>query len=394
VHRKPLAHEKTEAALREMFLGMRSAQPVRVPSERALAERVGVSRVTLRRAMARLVAEGMLQQRQGTGTYVMPVTPAFARELQLLRSPFVKPEDPFHLKLLTALSGYAANAGLRLVLLEAKPEEADGQALPPPLRGDEPLVRGDEPLVRGDEPLVRGDEPLVRGDEPLMRGDEPLVRGDEPLVVIGPVGAAFAERLRASHSRIIAIHGGDSLSQASEVRFDDRHIGRQAFAILHGRGFRHLALLAGPERYDSAAERRHGFVEAAARQAVTVTVLEEKMNWGGGVRAAERLLPAIGTPEFPQAVFAANDWMALGLMQRMKEAGVDIPGDLSVLGCDNIPLASEFTPPLATFELGVDRLVLELDDMLRRDPSQQHARRILLPAAFVPRASLKGGAGG
>ncbi len=373
---------------------MRSAQPVRVPSERALAERVGVSRVTLRRAMARLVAEGMLQQRQGTGTYVMPVTPAFARELQLLRSPFVKPEDPFHLKLLTALSGYAANAGLRLVLLEAKPEEADGQALPPPLRGDEPLVRGDEPLVRGDEPLVRGDEPLVRGDEPLMRGDEPLVRGDEPLVVIGPVGAAFAERLRASHSRIIAIHGGDSLSQASEVRFDDRHIGRQAFAILHGRGFRHLALLAGPERYDSAAERRHGFVEAAARQAVTVTVLEEKMNWGGGVRAAERLLPAIGTPEFPQAVFAANDWMALGLMQRMKEAGVDIPGDLSVLGCDNIPLASEFTPPLATFELGVDRLVLELDDMLRRDPSQQHARRILLPAAFVPRASLKGGAGG
>jgi hypothetical protein len=316
--------------------------------------------------MARLVAEGMLQQRQGTGTYVMPVTPAFARELQLLRSPFVKPEDPFYLKLLTALSGYAANAGLRLVLLEAKPEEADAQALPSPLRGDEPLVRGDEPLVRGDEPLV----------------------------VIGPVGAAFAERLRASHSRIIAIHGGDSLSQASEVRFDDRHIGRQAFAILHGRGFRHLALLAGPERYDSAAERRHGFVEAAARQAVTVTVLEEKMNWGGGVRAAERLLPAIGTPEFPQAVFAANDWMALGLMQRMKEAGVDIPGDLSVLGCDNIPLASEFTPPLATFELGVDRLVLELDDMLRRDPSQQHARRILLPAAFVPRASLKGGAGG
>ena len=373
VHRKPLAHEKTEAALREMFLGMRSAQPVRVPSERALAERVGVSRVTLRRAMARLVAEGMLQQRQGTGTYVMPVTPAFARELQLLRSPFVKPEDPFYLKLLTALSGYAANAGLRLVLLEAKPEEADGQALPPPLRGDEPLVRGDEPLVRGDEPLVRGDEPLV---------------------VIGPVGAAFAERLRASHSRIIAIHGGDSLAQASEVRFDDRHIGRQAFAILHGRGFRHLALLAGPERYDSAAERRHGFVEAAARQAVTVAVLEEKMNWGGGVRAAERLLPAIGTPEFPQAVFAANDWMALGLMQRMKEAGVDIPGDLSVLGCDNIPLASEFTPPLATFELGVDRLVLELDDMLRREPSQQHARRILLPAAFVPRASLKGGAGG
>ena len=338
---------------------MRSAQPVRVPSERALAERVGVSRVTLRRAMARLVAEGMLQQRQGTGTYVMPVTPAFARELQLLRSPFVKPEDPFYLKLLTALSGYAANAGLRLVLLEAKPEEADGQGLPPPLRGDEPLVRGDEPLV-----------------------------------VIGPVGAAFAERLRASHSRIIAIHGGDSLAQASEVRFDDRHIGRQAFAILHGRGFRHLALLAGPERYDSAAERRHGFVEAAARQAVTVAVLEEKMNWGGGVRAAERLLPAIGTPEFPQAVFAANDWMALGLMQRMKEAGVDIPGDLSVLGCDNIPLASEFTPPLATFELGVDRLVLELDDMLRREPSQQHARRILLPAAFVPRASLKGGAGG
>lgn len=343
---KPLAHEKTEEALRERFLGMRSDQPVRVSSERVLAERFGVSRVTLRRAMARLVAEGLLQQRQGKGTYVLPKLRSTISELQLLRSPDIKPEDPFYLKFLTALSTYAAGEGMRIVLLEAGADVPEDQLLPSPLRSDEPIV------------------------------------------VVGPIGDALARQLVKTHSRIVSIHGGGRLAQEAEVRFDDRNIGRNAFALLYARGFRRLTLLAGPERYDSAAERRHGFLEAAAIQGLEVSVMEAKMNWGGGVRAAETLLASRGTASFPEGLFAANDWMALGLMQRLREAGVEIPAELSVLGCDNIPLAAEFSPPLATFELGMDRLVMEMTDLLRREPEQLHGRRILLPATFVHRASL------
>lgn len=347
MQQEPLAHEKAEAALRKVFLAMRTDQPVRVPAERVLADRLAISRVTLRRAMSRLVAEGLLSQRQGMGTYVLPAAPPSIMEMQLLRSPDVKAEDPFYLKFLTALATHASARGLRITLLETDPAQAD----PLPASGTAP--------------------------------------SDEPLVVVGTISDMLAARLVKTHSRIISIHGGGRLAQEAEVRFDDRNIGREAFSLFYKHGFQRIALLAGPERYDSAADRRRGFLEAAAQHNTVVQVLEEKMNWGGGVRAAEALLANRGSDLFPEAVFAANDWMALGLMQRVREAGVDIPGELSVLGCDNIPLSAEFSPSLATFELDMPRLVSEMIALLQRAPGEIHGKRILLPATFLRRDSLK-----
>lgn len=339
---RPLVSEKTETALRETFRTLQSDRPVRVPSERELAERMAVSRVSIRKALAVLVAEGLLEQRQGMGTYVLP-RPAI-RELHLLRSPEIKHEDPFYLQLLSAIATRAASAGIRLTLLDV---------------------------------------------ERLREPTADTGSREEPLVLLGPVPEDLTGLLAARYGRVVSVHGGHHVAGETEVRFDDRHIGREAAHLLLARGHNRLALLSGPTRYDSARERREGFLEAAERMHRTVRIVEEKMNWGGGIRAAESMLAERAQTELPDAVFAANDWMALGFIQRMRADGVRVPEDIAVIGCDNLPLSAEFDPPLATFAFDMERLVAEIADCVFGRESAGGGRRILLPATFVPRASLE-----
>lgn len=337
---RPLISEKTESALRQTFRKLQGDRPVRVPSERELAEQMAVSRVSIRKALAVLVAEGLLEQRQGMGTYVLPKQTV--RELHLLRSPEIKPEDPFYLQLLSAIATHAASDGIRLTVLDG---------------------------------------------ERILAPDSSAIACEEPLVLLGPVPEGLAGSLAGRYGRIVSVHGGHRVAGETEVRFDDRHVGCEAAQRLAARGHARLALLSGPVRYESARERREGFLAEAERLACTVQIVEEKMNWGGGIRAAERMLAERGASGLPEAVFAANDWMALGFIQRMREAGVRVPADIAVIGCDNLPLSAEFDPPLATFRFDMDRLVAEIAACVFGQAAAE-GRRILLPATFVPRGSL------
>ena len=89
------------------------------------------------------------------------------------------------------------------------------------------------------------------------------------------------------------------------------------------------------------------------------------------------------------AVFVANDQMALGLLRAFREAGVDVPGRVSVAGFDDIPEAEFFSPPLTTVrqdfaEVGRRSISLLLDQIGGRDVE---SRRVVVPATLVVRAS-------
>ncbi|MFC7106168.1 substrate-binding domain-containing protein [Nonomuraea rubra] len=91
----------------------------------------------------------------------------------------------------------------------------------------------------------------------------------------------------------------------------------------------------------------------------------------GGFEAARRLA-AEGTAG-GQAVLAANDMLAIGALSGFREAGLSVPGDVSVTGVDDIPLASDVTPRLTTVALplaqcGAEaiRFAMEKSDVPRR----------------------------
>ena len=76
-------------------------------------------------------------------------------------------------------------------------------------------------------------------------------------------------------------------------------------------------------------------------------------------------------------MFAANDQMALGLLHAFREAGLDVPGDVSVVGFDDIPESAHFWPPLTTVhqdfaELGRRAVGLLLGELGADSDNAQH----------------------
>ncbi|WP_136706421.1 LacI family DNA-binding transcriptional regulator [Agromyces sp. H66] len=119
---------------------------------------------------------------------------------------------------------------------------------------------------------------------------------------------------------------------------------------LHGLGHRHLAYLGGPPSSASNAERLRGVEEAvAAHPEMRIDVHPGGSRLDDGYEAAETVLGA--RERGVTAVMAYNDLVALGLMTRLRELGVDVPGDLSVAGFDDVPMARFALPRLTSLSV-------------------------------------------
>ncbi|MCO5954351.1 LacI family DNA-binding transcriptional regulator [Microbacterium yannicii] len=132
------------------------------------------------------------------------------------------------------------------------------------------------------------------------------------------------------------------------------HAGGARLAVTHLLELGHKSVhhLAGPFGSFAAAERERGWREAlAAAQAPVPPVVRGDWGSASGFAAASALLDDATT-----AVFAANDQMALGLLRAFAEAGRDVPGDVSVVGFDDVADAADYRPPLTTVHQDFDAL--------------------------------------
>ncbi|MBT2499077.1 LacI family DNA-binding transcriptional regulator [Agromyces sp. ISL-38] len=119
---------------------------------------------------------------------------------------------------------------------------------------------------------------------------------------------------------------------------------------LHGLGHRRIAYLSGPELSASNAERLRGVADAvAAEPGITIDVIPGGSRLDDGYEAAASVDAA--RREGVTAVIAFNDLVALGLMTRLRELGVEVPGDLSIGGFDDVPMARFATPRLTSMSV-------------------------------------------
>ena len=122
-------------------------------------------------------------------------------------------------------------------------------------------------------------------------------------------------------------------------------------AALVGLGHRRIAFLAGPATLYVTHQRLEGYrrgLDAAGIGYDERLVVRTGFNREAGALGVDSLLA--GDASFT-AVFAANDLLALGALQRLAELGIDVPGDVSVAGFDDIATASMATPGLSTVRL-------------------------------------------
>jgi LacI family transcriptional regulator len=177
----------------------------------------------------------------------------------------------------------------------------------------------------------------------------------------------------------------------SSFRVDNRGGARSMVEHLIGVGHRRIAFIAGPADNYDATERLAGYCEAIAAQPdVREFVLTGDFSEESGVIAGQRLLTL---DERPDAVFAANDMMALGCLRALTDAGVQVPRDVAVVGFDDIPLARHVTPALTTVrvpmaELGA-RALNGLADAIAVDGAKARASTETLATELVVRDSCR-----
>ncbi|MBD8872683.1 LacI family DNA-binding transcriptional regulator [Rhodanobacter sp. DHB23] len=132
---------------------------------------------------------------------------------------------------------------------------------------------------------------------------------------------------------------------------------------LAGLGHKRIALVSGPKDNFDAQQREAGFRAAMAELAPNepLRVVAGDFSEQSGYQAGLELL-ALKTR--PQAVFAANDMMAVGCLQAFKEAGVEVPGEIALAGFDDIPIARYVTPSLSTVRVRIADLGKNAMDLL------------------------------
>ncbi|MEV6633196.1 LacI family DNA-binding transcriptional regulator [Actinoplanes sp. NPDC051470] len=144
---------------------------------------------------------------------------------------------------------------------------------------------------------------------------------------------------------------------------DGAEAGRVATRHLLDLGHETVHHVAGPQRWWAARDRLAGWQQALQKKPPEWIEGDwsPKSGYAAGLRLAED--PGV------TAVFVANDDMAIGLLAAMREAGRDVPGDVSVVGVDDIPSAAYQSPPLTTVRQdfvtmvrhGLDRLLRQIE---------------------------------
>lgn len=145
----------------------------------------------------------------------------------------------------------------------------------------------------------------------------------------------------------VVVIDGDEGGGFPGVRTD--HDAGAASAVEHllGLGHRTVVHLAGPEDSFPARHRARAWrrvLDAAGRP------VPRAVHGDWTAESGYRLGRVLAEDPDATAVFAANDQMALGLLRALREAGRDVPGDVSVVGFDNIPESAYFPPPLTTVD--------------------------------------------
>ncbi|MCU6432371.1 LacI family transcriptional regulator [Undibacterium sp. Jales W-56] len=145
---------------------------------------------------------------------------------------------------------------------------------------------------------------------------------------------------------------------ADFIEADHEQGGYLATRYLLDLGHRRIACVAGPKTLLPSSDRVSGYLRALKEAGIDFNIdylAHSDFTSQGGFSAFQQLL---ALPTRPTAIFASNDLMAIGGLCAAQQAGMRIPEELSVIGYDDIALASFSTPPLTTIaqpkhEIGV-----------------------------------------
>jgi LacI family transcriptional regulator len=201
----------------------------------------------------------------------------------------------------------------------------------------------------------------------------------------------LVEELISNGIQVIIADRNIPQSVADVVLVNNEQGGYEATRYLVALGHKRIGCISGPSELSPSADRVKGYKRALKEAGVPVRdelIVAGDLRYQGGEIAMQNLL---NLPNRPTAVFASNDMMALGAMRAVRQAGLQIPNDISLVGFDDITLAAALSPALTTVSQPVNELaqltVQRLIDRIQNSEQNYKPEQYILETKLIVRDS-------
>ena len=176
------------------------------------------------------------------------------------------------------------------------------------------------------------------------------------------------------------------------VCVDGRRVGYEAVHYLYLKGHRQIGYIGSMEKNIGVIDslKYEGYIEAMTELGLPI---RPECCWPclpcyqSAITVAKVMIDAV--QRLPQAFVGANDQVAMGLIERMAESGIRCPEDVAVIGCDDIYMATRFTPALTTFSFDHRAFCENIVDMMlkRSNNPEISAENTFIPVTLIERES-------
>ena len=327
-----------------------------LPSVRDLARQLGVNVNTVRSAYAKLEADGLVRTRHGVGTVVLEARPEDLHSSRSLGvntvAVLIAGLNPFYFAVLRGIEEVAADQGMLVLVADTR-----------------------------DSPRLA--EATIR---------RLIARGVDGLIAVSVGGIANGGgRSAKSNGRLPPIVYVDQPARSGYVLlFDGHQAGWLATRHLQEHGHERIGIVTAPLSWPNVRDVYDGYVEAMADTGYpgsSELVSEvDRFSLEAGRTGLSRLLDSSRPPS---AVFAAGEAFALGALREAKSRGLDVPGDLAIVGYTDSPTAELVEPPLTMAsvparEIGVRAMRMLSELIAGKTP---HPRRAVLGVDLIVRGS-------
>lgn len=329
-----------------------------IPFERELCEEYGVDRVTVRRALDLLVTDGLLEKRAGLGSFVRtPVSDTI----------------------------YSQNTSRNILFIMMK-NLNDINNNPSAFNSDLFYALEQECRCKSYSLFY------AVLDEQNNLGS--LINGNhfEGIIFVSYVPKHILDQ--CVKMRLPAICLNNRHENLISIVPEDERGSYEAVNYLQSQGHRKIGILLGRREYYSTIERFRGYNAAMHDMSLQIDprcILEGNWTFDGARNAIFGMLDTLTPEELPTAIFSCSDMMAIGAMDALKERNLSIPGDVSIVGFDNIQQSSYVYPRLTTVSIDVKlmaQLAVERISLYDED-AESKGYLILIPAVTEKRQSVK-----
>jgi len=174
------------------------------------------------------------------------------------------------------------------------------------------------------------------------------------ILLVSNLNDELSSILSKSHLPVVIINSNSKNKMFDRIGIDD-YYGSYSMTthLIKKKHYDFLSHITGPLDNDDAGLRRNGFIDACKKYGAKYIIEKGDFSQEGGFDACKKLM---NLKSRPQVIFAANDMMAIGCYDYIKQRKLQIPQDIGVVGFDDIFVSQYLNPPLTTVHVNIDEV--------------------------------------